>query len=193
MKETDKVNSADTQGIETVNHSDIAVNDSKTENVDSDLTVDDTVNHSSNSSTADSDKSTDKPIRHGMENLIPFTALTEEEQRTIASKGGKASGEARRKKKHMREIAQALLAHDMSEDQIEDVLGTAKDLLDGDKSVAAVLIARMVQEAAQGNYKAFETLRDTAGYKPKDEVAVEGITDADRALLARIESRQKSG
>lgn len=193
MKETDKVNSADIQGIETVNHSDIAVNDSKTENVDSDLTVDDTVNRSSNSSTADSDKSTDKPIRHGMENLIPFTALTEEEQRIMASKGGKASGEARRKKKHMREIAQALLAHDMSEDQIEDVLGTAKDLLDGDKSVAAVLTARMIQEAAQGNYKAFEVLRDTAGYKPKDEVAVEGITDADRALLARIESRQKSG
>ena len=65
MKEHETVNSADTQGIETVNHSDIAVNDSKTENVDSDLTVDDTVNHSSNSSTADSDKSTDKPIRHG--------------------------------------------------------------------------------------------------------------------------------
>ena len=193
MKETNEVNSADIQGIETVNHSDTVVNESKAENVDSDLSVDDTVNQSTNSSTAGSDKSTDKPIRHGMENLIPFTALTEEEQRTIASKGGKASGEARRKKKHMREIAQALLAHDMSEDQIEDVLGTAKDLLDGDKSVAAVLIARMIQEAAQGNYKAFETLRDTAGYKPREEVAVEGITEADRALLARIESRQKSG
>lgn len=140
--------------------------------------------------TSGSDKTTDKPKRHGIDNLVSLADRTTEEQRKIAIMGGKASGEARKKKKHMREIAQALLAHDMTEDQIEDVLGTAKDLLDGDKSVAAVLTARMIQEAAQGNYKAFETLRDTAGYKPKDEVAVEGITEADRLLLAKIDRRQ---
>lgn len=195
MKETDKVNSADNQGIdETVNHS---ING--TDNISSVESVDDTSNSdlSANNSTTEHTGNTSNTSNSNrdkrLDNLVSFTELTPTEQRNIASMGGKASVEARRKKKHMREIAQALLAHDMSEDQIEDVLGTAKDLLDGDKSVAAVLIARMIQEAAQGNYKAFETLRDTAGYKPKDEVAVEGITDADRALLARIESRQKSG
>ena len=86
-----------------------------------------------------------------------------------------------------------MLAHSMTDEQISEVLGTAENLLDGDKSVSAVLTARMIQEAAQGNVKAYETLRDTGGYKPKDQVEVENITDADRALLARIEARQKSG
>ena len=175
--------------IETVN-SDLSVTSSV--NYSSDLSVD-TVNHSSNISTVESDIVTDKPKRHGMENLIPFTALTEEQQREIACKGGKASVEAKRKKKHLREVVQAMLAHSMTDEQISEVLGTAENLLDGDKSVSAVLTARMIQEAAQGNVKAYETLRDTGGYKPKDQVEVENITDADRALLARIEARQKSG
>lgn len=189
MKETDKVNSADIQGTDTVNHSETVVNDSITGTVDSDLSVD-SVNHSSNISSADSGKNTNTVRDKRLDNLVSFTELTPTEQRNIASMGGKASVEARRKKKHMREIAQALLAHDMTEDQVEEVLGTAKGLLDGDFSVSAVLLARMIQEAADGNYKAFEVLRDTAGYKPKDEVAVEGITDADRALLAKIDRRQ---
>ena len=37
------------------------------------------------------------------QNLNPFGTLTENEQREISSKGGKASGEARRKKKLLRE------------------------------------------------------------------------------------------
>lgn len=156
-----------------------------TESIEDTNTVPDNQNPSDISKVNDGDK----PKRHGMDNLIPFTALTEEEQRQMAIKGGKASGEARRKKKHMREIAQNLLAHNMREDQIEEVLGTAKDLLDGDLSVAAVLTARMIQEAADGNYKAFEVLRDTAGYKPKDQVEVENISEADKLLLERIAQR----
>ena len=130
-----------------------------------------------------------KPKRNNVDNLVSLGDRTTEEQRKIAIMGGKASGEARRKKKHMREIAQNLLAHNMREDQIEEVLGTAKDLLDGDLSVAAVLTARMIQEAADGNYKAFEVLRDTAGYKPKDQVEVENVSEADKLLLERIAQR----
>lgn len=195
MKEYKQKNSANIPGIEEVNDIPGTVKgtvDNETVNSDlnvigsvnysSDLSVD-TVNHSTNTST-------DKPKRHGMENLIPFTALTEEQQRAIASKGGKASVEAKRKKKHLREVVQAMLAHEMTEDQISEVLGTAENLLDGDKSVSAVLTARLIQEAAQGNVKAYETLRDTGGYKPREEVAVESITDADRALLAKIDRRQ---
>ena len=153
---------------------------------DTSVTVDPGNVPGNNSDTGDN---ADNPKHKGYKNLIPFTALTEEEQRQLAIKGGKASGEARKKKKHMREIAQKLLAHDMTEDQIEEVLGTAKSLLDGDMTVAAVLTARLIQEAADGNYKAYEVLRDTAGYKPKDQVEVDNISDADRALLERIAAR----
>ena len=99
----------------------------------------------------------------------------------------------------MREIAKAILEHAMNEAQIDEVLGSSKDLLDGDKSVMAVLTARMVQEAGKGSYKHYETLRDTAGFKPKDEIGISAdiMTDADRELIEkvnrRLEKKQISG
>lgn len=43
------------------------------------------------------------------ENLIPFEKLSESEQREIRSKGGKASGEARRRRKTQREFLENAL------------------------------------------------------------------------------------
>ena len=43
-------------------------------------------------------------------NLVPMNRRTKEEQRRIASAGGRASGEARRAKKTMREYADFLLS-----------------------------------------------------------------------------------
>lgn len=42
------------------------------------------------------------------QNLIPTTALTESELRAMASRAGKASGVARRKKRTLREIAEMI-------------------------------------------------------------------------------------
>lgn len=127
----------------------------------------------------------------GCKNLIPFSERTEEEHKRICSNAGKKSGETRRKQKDMRTVARAILEHNMTEEQIEEVLGSAKSLLDGDNSTMAVLTARMVQEAAKGNYKAYETVRDTAGFKPKDQVetTVDIMTDADRSLIGKIAER----
>lgn len=127
----------------------------------------------------------------GCNNLIPFSDLTEEEHKTLCSKAGKKSGETRRKQRDMREVAKAILYHAMDEGQIQEVLGTSESLLDGDKSVMAVLTARMVQEAGKGSYKHYETLRDTAGFKPKDEVDISAdiMTDADRSLLEKVGKR----
>ena len=128
---------------------------------------------------------------NGCNNLIMLGERTLEERHILATNAGKRSGEVRQQQKHMKEIAKKLLAHDMDRAQIEEALGTAQDLLDGDKTVAAVLTVRMIQEAAKGNYKAFETLRDTAGYKPKDEVDITAdiMTEADRSLVDKVSSR----
>lgn len=48
-------------------------------------------------------------------NLIPFNKRTEKEQREIRSKGGKASGEARRRKKQIRELFKDILNSPLSE------------------------------------------------------------------------------
>ena len=167
---------------------DSPVNDSDNNAVNADNTSpdNDSINNSSESENKDVNGKYD-----GRANLIPFNKLSEDEQKEIRSKGGKASGEARRKKRDMREVAKAILEHAMNEAQIDEVLGNSKELLDGDKSVMAVLTARMVQEAGKGSYKHYETLRDTAGFKPKDEVGITAdiMTDADRSLLDKVSGR----
>ena len=167
---------------------DSPVNDSDNNAVNADNTSpdNDSLNNSSESEKKDVNGKYD-----GRANLIPFNKLSEDEQKEIRSKGGKASGEARRKKRDMREVAKAILEHAMNEAQIEEVLGNSKELLDGDKSVMAVLTARMVQEAGKGSYKHYETLRDTAGFKPKDEIDISAdiMTDADRELVEKVNRR----
>ena len=164
---------------------DSPVNDSDNNAVNADNTSpdNDSLNNSSESEKKDVNGKYD-----GRANLIPFNKLSEEEQKEIRSKG---SGEARRKKRDMREVAKAILEHAMNEAQIDEVLGSSKDLLDGDKSVMAVLTARMVQEAGKGSYKHYETLRDTAGFKPKDEIGISAdiMTDADRELVEKVNRR----
>ena len=168
------------------NYSPVNGSDNNAVNADNTSPDNDSLNNSSDSQNKD-----DKGKRNGIDNLIPFNQRTEEQQREIAKMGGKASGEARKKKRDMREVAKAILEHAMNEAQIDEVLGSSKDLLDGDKSVMAVLTARMVQEAGKGSYKHYETLRDTAGFKPKDEIGISAdiMTDADRELVEKVNRR----
>ena len=92
----------------------------------------------------------------GHENLIPFNKLTEEEQRELARRGGIASGEARRKRKTFKEELITLLENGNTQEKI---------------SVA------LIQQALEGNTKAFEVIRDTVGEKPVDKVAADLNTD----------------
>lgn len=103
------------------------------------------------------------------QNLIPGGyKLSVEEQ----SKGGKASGEARRQRKAFKEVFGELLDRPMTEQQIET--------LDTDGSIAEfarrqgvtpndVMAIVMMLKAMKGDTKAFEIVRDTIGEKPADK------------------------
>ena len=91
------------------------------------------------------------------ENLIPLNKLTKSEQREICSKGGKASGIARKKKK-------------LIKNTIEEFLQAVNPETGNDFQVD--LVNSMLQKALGGDVSAFNTLRDTAGQKPKEDVAV---------------------
>ena len=84
-------------------------------------------------------------------NLIPQNRRTKSERREIAIKGGKASGEARRKRKTLKEELLALLETEEYNKKI---------------SLA------MIHEAEMGNVKAFLAVRDTIEENPKDKVEV---------------------
>ena len=87
-------------------------------------------------------------------NLIPNSERTPSELREMARNGGLASGEARRKRKTLKEELLLML----SDGDIQEKISLA-----------------LINEAINGNNagsvtKAFEVLRDTAGQKPVDKV-----------------------
>lgn len=91
------------------------------------------------------------------ENLVSLADRTTEEQREIAVAGGKASGIARKKKK-------------LIKDTIEEFLQAVNPETGNNFQIDVV--AAMFQKALEGDVSAFNSLRDTAGQKPKEDVAV---------------------
>lgn len=94
-------------------------------------------------------------------NLIRPEDLTPSERREIAQKGGKASGEARRRKKDMKQKMKALLelpAAANDREQLE-ALGVSPDDMDNEM----VLVMSMFLGAAQGDTKAFDRVIQILG------------------------------
>ena len=103
------------------------------------------------------------------ENLIPQAhKLTVEEQ----SNGGKASAEARRKKRDLRLAIEALLEKDYTSKNGETVSG------------AEAIAIKQFEKAMKGDTKAFEVLRDTAGQKPIEKVMV---ADVEQSVIDEVE------
>ena len=110
------------------------------------------------------------------DNLKPQSERTKEEQRRIATMGGKASGKARREKADLRKMCQMVLEMD-----IKGKDGTVK-------SGAEAITLAQLQKALKGDAKAYEVLRDTAGQKPVEKVVVADISqdvidEIERAVL----------
>lgn len=99
------------------------------------------------------------------QNLIPQAhVLSVEEQ----SKGGKASGEARRARRTLKEELLLLLSEG-----------------DTQKSVSVALL----QKAMDGDVKAFEVLRDTIGERPVDRVqATQTVVDMSKFTTEEIKA-----
>lgn len=97
-------------------------------------------------------------------NLIPFTKRTESEQREIRSKGGKASGETRRKKKKMKQVMDMLLQLPANTPQDWEMLiqmGIDTNDLDED-AVSNMLIvnAALLKNAKEGDVASIKELRN---------------------------------
>ena len=110
---------------------------------------------------------------NGEDNLIPMSERSKSEVRELGKKGGIASGEARREKKAMKEQIKLLLSLPLKDKkaikQLES-LGIDTDNIDNQMA----LVIAMWQKALKGDVQAFNTLRDTVGEKPVEEVEVRG-------------------
>lgn len=104
----------------------------------------------------------------GTENLIPLNKRTKEEQKAITTAGGKASGEARRARKTLKEELLLLLSEGDTQQNV---------------SVA------LIQKALDGDTKAFEVLRDTIGEKPTEKVeATQTVIDMSKFTTDEIKA-----
>lgn len=94
-------------------------------------------------------------------NLVPFDERTENEQRKIASAGGKASGKARRRKKSMKQKMQLLLSLPAADNDQAELSAIGVDPEDMDNEM--VLVKALFLAAAEGDTKAFDRIQDVLG------------------------------
>lgn len=108
----------------------------------------------------------------GEENLHSFAERTVDERRELARKAGVASGEARRAKRDLRKALEMLLDKEFPSK-------------DGTKSGAELIAFKQFQKALDGDTRAFEVIRDTAGQKPIEKVQV---AEVDQKTIDEVEA-----
>ena len=97
------------------------------------------------------------------DNLIPQAhKITVEE----ASRGGKRSAEVRREKRDLRRALEVLLDKEYTDKKSGNV-----------QTGAELLAFKQFQKALEGDTKAFEVVRDTAGQKPMERVNITANDD----------------
>ena len=130
------------------------------------------INNSADNTAEDNNNNdnTKEPCNKKLTNIeIYRQGLNKEEQRELARQAGIRSGEARRERRTLGEHLKALLS----------VGNTQEDIC-----------LALIGAAKTGNYKAFNSIRDTIGEMPtqKQEVTA-SITDGDKALLEKVSRR----
>lgn len=122
-----------------------------------------------------------------------FSKMTPEQLRENGRKGGIASGEAKRRKKAMRERLEVLLELPLKEGRSAD-LDSIKNFaaLKGKNiTVQDALMLAQIQKALKGDTTAAAFVRDTVGEKPGDKTIISGNIDTGADKLANILAQLK--
>lgn len=118
-----------------------------------------------------------------LENLKSFNTLTPSERSKITSKGGKASGKARRKKADLKQAMETILSSDVTSDQARESL----ESLGFEPTNEMLLAFKMFQQAANGNVRAFEAITKVTNVKDKHDTAEQ----KERIKTLKLENKRK--
>lgn len=135
--------------------------------------------------------------KYNGDNLISFgtpgNTLSHQEAVENGRKGGLKSGEVRREQAKARRTAQdilkAITEYQMSDDQIQAVIGDeGRAILGNDKAAYSVMLCRMILQGMDGDTKAAQFVRDTIGdtLPTQTQVQAEIITADDVKLLENM-------
>lgn len=120
----------------------------------------------------------------GKTNLISLRDRTVDERLQIIEKANESKRRNIEQKKTFNELCKTMLELQAPEKEFDEILGSDKDLL-FDRSYGSLILAAMFKGAKEGSFKCAEFIRDTAGYKPKNEVELQAdiMTEADKSLI----------
>ena len=120
-----------------------------------------------------------------LENLVPFQKGDTRDKVENGRLGGIKSGESKRRMKTFREELMAILSKETKNAKGESV------------SFQENINAAIILKAAKGDVRAYETIRDTLGQKPKDEkevvVMAEGGLQVNLDLVKKMEESFDAG
>ena len=120
-------------------------------------------------------------MANGHENLIPYQFRSAEEARESGRKGGKASGEARRRKANFRKTLTLLLTAEIDSPEWTPIL----QALGLDSTLEAAVNMAMIKEALAGNVKAYEAIAKYSGQSDRTEADQE----EQRARTAAVKAK----
>lgn len=101
-------------------------------------------------------------MNNGEKNLVPFSERSVDEARECGSKGGKKSGETRRRKKAMREAMKDLLSMPVMNTEIYNataLMGVDPENIDNQ----AAILCSLILSAQTGNVLAAKEIRSIIG------------------------------
>lgn len=130
----------------------------------------------------------DDPRRKNLRNIQEYSSrLTHEERQEQARKGQRASAQKKRDNRTFKELALLIMSEEATPEDIKRY-----NLPEG-SSNSLVMLAAAAKKAKEGDMKALEVFRDTAGQMPTKEVQVsaEVFTEANKALLDKVAERIK--
>lgn len=120
------------------------------------------------------------------ENLIQNKNRTPSERRKIASRAGKASGAARRKKANLKKMFDTLLTSDVSNKDLKKQLKNMG--LDTTNEVALGLA--MLNKAIKGDVKAFESITSIVKEDKKEDLVSVNVNIGD-AIIEQVKNMEK--
>ena len=108
------------------------------------------------------------------ENLLRAEDLTSEQLRERASKAGKASVIAKRRKKTMREALEMLMFKTELPEALKERLRAEGITLDEDMNHQMVITRSLISKAEAGDVQAYQAICAMIGEKPADKVEMSG-------------------
>lgn len=129
------------------------------------------------------------------ENLIRNSELTPDERKARASKAGKASGAARRKRKRLSDSLKLLLSLPTNSKEAQKAIEGMG--LDADANNQDAIIAGLAKKAMKGDPKAVHEIRsilgelETTGQKAERKARTEKLTAETEVLRAKTNTEQE--